>query len=70
MPLRVTLPRIVQVLSAITIIFFSTVGASADDVVINKRYPVSTKDLSPSNVEATNEARSQSMSTASCLMRR
>ena len=55
MPLRVTFPRIVEVLSTITIIFFSTVGASADDVVINKRYPVSTKDLSPPNVEATNE---------------
>ena len=55
MPLRATFPRIVEVLSAIVFLFFSAVDAGADDVVINKRYPVSSKDLSPPNVEATNE---------------
>ncbi len=55
MTLRATFPRIVAALSAIALLSFSTVGAGAGDVVINKRYPVSGKDLSPPTVEATNQ---------------
>jgi hypothetical protein len=54
MPLSAALPRIAKIVSAIVLLCFSAVGASAD-VFINEKYPVSGKDLSPPNVEATNE---------------
>jgi hypothetical protein len=54
MLLSAAFPRIARIVSAIGLLCFSAVGASAD-VDINKRYPVSGKDLSPPTVEATNE---------------
>jgi hypothetical protein len=55
MPLPVAPARIVKVVCIIASLCLSVVGASADDVIINKRYPVNSNDLSPPNVEATNE---------------
>jgi len=55
MPHAAVFPRIIGVLFAIAVGCFSAATANADDVVINKKYPVSDKNLSPPNVEATNE---------------
>ena len=55
MPLRASFARIATMVPAIALLCFAAAGASAGDVVINQRYPVSGKDLSPPNVEATNE---------------
>ena len=55
MPSSTALSRITEVLLAVAALFLLATPVKADDVIINKRYPVSGKDLSPPSVEATNE---------------
>jgi hypothetical protein len=54
MPLNAGLPRIAGLIFAIALGSLAIRAAHADEVVVNKRYPIS-KNLSPPNVEATNE---------------
>ncbi len=55
MLLAATFPKTIKLFFAIAVPYFLAATARADDVVINQRYPVSANNLSPPNVEATNE---------------
>lgn len=50
-----TFLTIIKLFLAIVVAYFLGATARADDIVINQRYPVSAKNLSPPNIEATNE---------------